>query len=75
MTRTLHRILKEVGIERLGVHALRHTFATRAIESGMDVRTLSEILGHANITLTLQLYAHSTSETKRNAMKQMEIFL
>lgn len=75
MTRTLHRILKEVGIERLGVHALRHTFATRAMESGMDVRTLSEILGHANITLTLQLYAHSTSETKRNAMKQMEIFL
>ena len=75
MTRTLHRILKEVGIERLGVHALRHTFATRAMESGMDVRTLSEILGHANITLTLQLYAHSTSETKRNAMKQMEVFL
>lgn len=75
MTRTLHRILKEVGIERLGVHALRHTFATRAMESGMDVRTLSEILGHANITLTLQVYAHSTSETKRNAMNQMEVFL
>jgi len=69
LTRTLHRILREQGIERLGVHALRHTFATRALEAGMDVRTLSEILGHANITLTLQLYAHSTSETKRKAME------
>lgn len=75
MSQTLHRILKEVGIERLGVHALRHTFATRVVESGRDVRILSEILGHSDITLTLQLYAHSTSETKRNAMKQMEIFL
>ena len=41
----------------------------------MDVRTLSEILGHANITLTLQLYAHSTSETKRKAIESLEIFL
>jgi len=75
LTRTLHRVLREAGIERLGVHALRHTFATRAVEAGMDVRTLSEILGHANITLTLKLYAHSTTESKRNAMKSMEIFL
>jgi integrase len=75
LTRTLHRVLKEAKLEQLGVHALRHTFATRALESGMDLRTLSEILGHANITLTLQLYAHSTTESKRNAMKSMEIFL
>nr|MBR4280899.1 tyrosine-type recombinase/integrase [Clostridia bacterium] len=46
----------------MGVHALRHTFATRAIESGMDVRTLSEILGHTKVALTLQLYAHSSME-------------
>ena len=75
ITRTLHRVLKDAGIEQLGVHALRHTFATRAMEAGMDLRTLSEILGHANITLTLQLYAHSTTESKRNAMKSMEVFL
>jgi len=59
----------------MGVHALRHTFATRAIESGMDVRTLSEILGHAKVALTLQLYAHSSMETKKKAMDEMDVFL
>lgn len=75
MTRTLHRILNELGFEQMGIHALRHTFATRAIEAEMDLRTLSEILGHAQVSLTLQLYAHSTTETKRKAMKSMEMFL
>lgn len=75
LTRVLHRTLKRAGIERLGVHALRHTFATRALESGMDVRTLSEILGHAKVALTLQLYAHSSIETKRSAMENMDVFI
>ena len=60
---------------KMGVHALGHTFATRAVESGIDIRTVSEILGHANISLTLQLYAHSTTQSKRNAMESLEIFL
>ena len=75
LTRTLHRTLRSLGFETMGVHALRHTFATRAVESGIDIRTVSEILGHANISLTLQLYAHSTTQSKRNAMEASEIFL
>ena len=63
LTRTLHRTLRSLGFETMGVHALRHTFATRAVESGIDIRTVSEILGHANISLTLQLYAHSTTQS------------
>ena len=75
LSRALHRTLEQAGIERLGVHALRHTFATRAIESGMDVRTLSEILGHTKIALTLQLYAHSSMETKIKELSKMDAFL
>ena len=59
----------------MGVHSLRHTFATRAIEAGMDVRTLSEILGHSQVSLTLQLYAHSSMETKQKEMEKLDAFL
>ena len=72
LARVLHRTLKEIGLPPMGVHALRHTFATRAVESGMDLRTLSEILGHTKVSLTLQLYAHSTMETKVEAMNCIE---
>ena len=75
LTRALHAVLDKAGIERLGVHALRHTFATRAVESGMDYRTLSEILGHARVAITMQLYVHSSKETKRKAMDAMDRFL
>ncbi len=75
LTRALHVVLRKAGIERLGVHALRHTFATRAIENGMDYRTLSEILGHSKVAITMQLYVHSTPETKRKAMASMDKFL
>ena len=72
LARVLHRTLKEIGLPPMGVHALRHTFATRAVESGMDLRTLSEILGHTKVSLTLQLYAHSTMETEVEAMNCIE---
>ena len=45
-----------------------HTFATRALELGVDIKTLSEILGHANVTITLNIYAHSLMEQKKAAM-------
>ena len=70
--RTYHRVLKKAGLATRGLHTLRHTFATRAIESGMDVRTLSEILGHEDVATTLNLYCHSSLDTKRASMERMD---
>lgn len=64
-------ILAKLGIEHRGFHALRHTFATRAIECGMDVKCLSEILGHSSATVTLNRYVHSTDERKRAMMNRI----
>lgn len=52
-------------------HALRHTFATRCIEVGFDTKTLSEILGHANISTTLAIYVHPSMEQKRFCMEKL----
>ena len=64
-------LLKKLGIPHRGFHALRHTFATRAIECGVDVKTLSEILGHKNATVTLNRYVHSMMEHKAAMMNKI----
>ncbi len=69
--RTFELLLKRLGIAHKGFHALRHTFATRAIECGMDVKSLSEILGHKNATITLNRYAHSLWEHKSEMMNKL----
>lgn len=69
--RNFASLLKKLRIPHRGFHALRHTFATRAIECGMDVKTLSEILGHKNATITLNRYAHSLMEHKRDMMNKL----
>lgn len=69
--RTFESLLKKLGIEHKGFHALRHTFATRALEVGMDVRTLSEVLGHKNPMITLSRYAHSMIEHKTEMMNRL----
>ena len=61
-------LLRDLDIPHRGFHSLRHTFATRSIECGMDVKTLSEILGHKNPTVTLKRYAHSLIGHKRAMM-------
>lgn len=64
-------LLRNLDIPYKNFHSLRHTFATRALECGMDVRTLSEILGHKNPTVTLNRYAHSLMEHKISAMNKL----
>jgi integrase len=68
------KLLKNAGIEYVNFHALRHTFATRAIELGADVKTLSEILGHTNSMITINLYVHSLAEQKRKAMQGLNAY-
>lgn len=69
--KSYERILNKLGIPYKNFHSLRHTFATRAIEMGMDVRTLSEILGHKNPVVTLQRYTHSMLSYKAEMMNKM----
>ena len=69
--RTFELLIKKNGIPHRGFHSLRHTFATRAIECGVDVKTLSEILGHKNPTITLNRYAHSLMEHKKDMMNRL----
>ena len=66
------RLTEKAGVRKLNFHALRHTFATRALECGMDIKTLSELMGHQNATITLNRYAHSMMDTKIIAMNKLE---
>lgn len=69
--RSFDLLLKKLKIGHRGFHSLRHTFATRALECGMDVKTLSEILGHKNPTITLNRYAHSIMDHKKEMMNKL----
>lgn len=63
----LHAILERADCKHIRFHDLRHTFATMSLEHGMDIKTLSTIIGHASAETTLDIYAHSTDEMQRNA--------
>ena len=65
------QLLKQLGIPDLKFHGLRHSFATRCIESKCDYKTVSVILGHANISTTLNLYVHPNMEQKKKCINQM----
>ncbi len=71
--RDIMRILKETDIEYFSVHAFRDTFATRAIESGMNPQTLKEILGHGSYAMTMDLYGHVMENTKQKEMDLVSV--
>lgn len=66
-----HKLLQKAGVEDINYHALRHTFATRCVEHGVDIKSLSEILGHSNVSVTLGTYVHSSLELKRTQMDKL----
>lgn len=65
----LYKLCDEAGIRRFCMHALRHTYATRAIESGMQPKVLQQLLGHASIKTTMDRYVHVTDDSLTNAVK------
>lgn len=67
-------ILKEAGIEGRNFHTLRHTFATNCVENGMDVKALSELLGHSDVKITLNRYVHPTMDSKRKQIGALSDF-
>lgn len=68
----LYKLCDEAGIKRFCMHALRHTYATRAIESGMQPKVLQKLLGHASIKTTMDRYVHVTDDSLSKAVAQFE---
>lgn len=65
--------VKDSGIADANFHALRHTFATRCVEVGFEIKSLSEVLGHANVNITLNRYVHSSFELKCSNMNKLSL--
>ena len=68
----LHRVLKRAGLPRVRFHDLRHTFATLALQNGVDIKTVSGMLGHFSAGFTLDTYAHVTTAAQKEAARAME---
>lgn len=68
----LYKLCKEAGIRQFSMHALRHTYATRAIESGMPPKVLQGLLGHSSIKTTMDRYVHNTDDAMLAAVKRFE---
>ena len=66
-----NKLQKELGLPKMRFHGLRHSFATRCIESKCDYKTVSVLLGHSNISTTLNLYVHPNMEQKKKCIDAM----
>lgn len=67
--KSFETLLKKLKIKHYGFHSLRHTFATRLLENGIDIKTISELLGHSSPTITLNRYVHTNIKNKRKAIE------
>ncbi len=65
------KILKDAGLEHIRFHDLRHTFATLALQNGIDVKTVSSMLGHSSAGFTLATYTHATNKAQEQAAAKM----
>ena len=68
----LHRVLKRAGLPRVSFHDLRHTFATLALQNGVDIKTVSGMLGLFSAGFTLDTYAHVTTAAQKEAARTIE---
>ena len=70
---TLELMCRAVGIRRVGVHALRHTYATRLFEKRVDIKIISELLGHSSTEITYKVYIHVIDSLKESAVEAIEL--
>lgn len=75
MQNRFKKVLTECNIQDANFHALRHTFATRCVELGFDIKSLSEVLGHASVNITLNRYVHPSMELKQENMNRLSELL
>lgn len=77
MPRTFEQMLElmcaAAGIRRTGVHALRHTYATRLFEKGVDIKVISELLGHSSTEITYRIYVHVIDALKESAVEALDL--
>ena len=71
MQRFFKKIMNELEIKKDSFHVLRHTFATRCVECNIDIKSLSEILGHSSVNMTLNRYVHSSFEMKYQQIQKL----
>ena len=75
LQRHMEKCTDACHMEGVHFHTLRHTFATRCVEAGFDMKTLSEILGHSNVATTMNLYVHPNLELKRENMNRLKVMV
>ncbi len=73
--RTFYYLLKNVGLEKDGVHSLRHTFASLLFAQGTEIKVVSKLLGHASVQITMNIYVHLYENVERDAVAQLDGFI